>query len=220
MSKSNSNIKGRNELLDIVKAVAILLVIFGHAVQFGSGLDIEQALNLRTERFILSFHMSLFMLVSGYLFYYSLQRHSATDIQKKRLLTCGIPILTVAVIHHILLHVNHMETFISSFPADLFGSLWFLWAILVITAIMVVARKIGNDHWAAYIAAIATTLALPDTLNIRLYVFLLPTFCVGYVFAKTRVKITPPLHKQCKNIHYISFGSPDSVCDNASRFSF
>lgn len=187
----NTN-KGRNPLLDIVKAVAMILVILGHAIQLGSGLGNMTALNLWIERFLLSFHMPLFMLVSGYLFYFSMQRHSTTEIFRKRLLMCGIPILTMAVIRHIRFHTKHMDTFITAFPADLFESLWFLWAVLVITAIMIVARKIGNDHWAVYLIAIAATLALPDTLTLRRCVFLLPTFWIGYEFAKRRAIFTPP----------------------------
>lgn len=61
----------RSEYLDFVKGTAIILVELGHCVQWGSGaaflssgLFFEDGL----FRFIYSFHMPLFMLVSGYVF--------------------------------------------------------------------------------------------------------------------------------------------------------
>lgn len=72
----------RNQLLDVAKGVAIILVVWGHALQQYSGLDNHTALNSWVERFLISFHMPLFMLISGYLFYFSLQRHTESEIVK------------------------------------------------------------------------------------------------------------------------------------------
>lgn len=48
--------KGRIDWIDMAKGIAIILVIIGHTVKFGSG----------TRNFIYSFHMPLFFLLSGY----------------------------------------------------------------------------------------------------------------------------------------------------------
>ena len=44
--------------VDVAKGIAILLVIIGHTVNFGSA----------TRNFIFSFHMPLFFILSGYTF--------------------------------------------------------------------------------------------------------------------------------------------------------
>ena len=53
----------RNQQLDIVKGFAIVLVVLGHAIQY-TYRDFD---NLFVFRLIYSFHMPLFMFVSGML---------------------------------------------------------------------------------------------------------------------------------------------------------
>lgn len=67
----------RSSYLDLVKAFAIICVVVGHCIQYGSGArylsDGSYFLNV-VFKVIYSFHMPLFMLVSGYLFYNSTLR--------------------------------------------------------------------------------------------------------------------------------------------------
>lgn len=58
-------INKRNELLDILKGFAIILVVLGHSVQYLLGNNNENWL----FSFIYSFHMPLFMFISGYVCY-------------------------------------------------------------------------------------------------------------------------------------------------------
>lgn len=176
----------RNQLLDVAKGVAIILVVLGHAVQQCSGLDGREVLNLWIERYLISFHMPLFMLISGYLFYYSLQRHNEVEVSRSRLSMFAWPILTMAVLHHMRGHVTHFNviSFVTDFPMSMFNSLWFFWALLVITLLVCLVHRFLNDHWLGYLTIIAFTLLLPDAYPLRAYVHLLPTFVVAYMFAK------------------------------------
>ena len=57
--------------LDVLEAVAITLVLVGHAMQFGSGMHCyiySDIFDNVVFKVIFSFHMPLFMLISGYLF--------------------------------------------------------------------------------------------------------------------------------------------------------
>lgn len=56
-------VERRNQQLDIVKGFAIVLVVLGHAIQY-TYRDFD---NLFVFRLIYSFHMPLFMFVSGML---------------------------------------------------------------------------------------------------------------------------------------------------------
>ena len=80
---------------DILKGIAILLVVVGHQIQYTCNNDayIDNAL----FKFIYGMHMSLFMLISGYFFYFSIQRHSIKDIILTRCRQCLIPIATVTI---------------------------------------------------------------------------------------------------------------------------
>lgn len=176
----------RNQLLDVTKGVAIILVVLAHSIQQCSGIDGSLALNLWIQRFMISFYMPLFMLVSGYLFFFSLQRHTEKDIVKGRLQMFAWPILTMGVLHHLRGHITHFDTgaFLTDFPSSLFNSLWFFWALLIITILVCIVHKYLSDHWMGYLAIIVFTLLLPDGYPLRAYVHLLPMFAVAYLFAK------------------------------------
>lgn len=60
--------KGRNTYIDIVKGFAIILVVLGHSIQFGSGYDFRanaECFDNWLYRIIYSFHMPLFMIGGG-----------------------------------------------------------------------------------------------------------------------------------------------------------
>lgn len=82
---SNQN-NERNAYIDFVKAVAIILVIVGHCIQYGSGNDVLSASTFfddKVFKFIYSFHMPLFMLVSGYLYSFSMRNvNSFSDVKR------------------------------------------------------------------------------------------------------------------------------------------
>ena len=78
---------GRNKFVDVLKATAIFLVVMGHCIQYGSGNDYYVECTFFENslfKFIYSFHMPLFMLISGYLFAFSLKKRTwISNIKKK-----------------------------------------------------------------------------------------------------------------------------------------
>ena len=77
----------RSKLIDNLKGIGITLVVIGHCIQYGSGNIFLQNNLFYTNilfRFIYSFHMPFFMLISGYLFYNSTQKHSSSEIIKSK----------------------------------------------------------------------------------------------------------------------------------------
>lgn len=176
----------RNLLLDVTKCIAILFVILSHSIQFGSGLPEKEVLNLPIECFFISFFMPLFAMVSGYLFYHSLQRHDERTIIFKRLRLFLWPIVTMAILHNARPYLIHLDFvgFVCNFPKALFNSLWFFWAILVCTILMCIVHKWLGDSWWGHVLIIIFTLLLPDIYPLRAYVYLLPYFIVAYNYAK------------------------------------
>lgn len=61
----------RNNHIDIIKGLAIFLVIWGHIVQDTAG-NADIYFDNIVFKVIYSFHMPLFMLVSGYVYNYNL----------------------------------------------------------------------------------------------------------------------------------------------------
>lgn len=101
--------KERSLYLDVVKGLAIILVVVGHCIQFGSGADVLRSGVFFADplfKFIYSFHMPLFMLVSGYLFRYSIQRPAAQVVIAK-VRSIVLPLLPA---HGICYLVNALES--------------------------------------------------------------------------------------------------------------
>lgn len=69
--------QSRDKFLDLIKGVTIILVVAGHCIQSGCGTQYSSS-NLYWEnylfKFIYGFHMPLFAMISGYLFYYSVKK--------------------------------------------------------------------------------------------------------------------------------------------------
>ena len=74
--------KQRDITLDILKWIAISLVIMGHNIE--NSYSIVKGIALYRYdilyKIIYSFHMPLFWLISGYLFYFTSNKYSAKDI--------------------------------------------------------------------------------------------------------------------------------------------
>lgn len=176
----------RNLTLDVAKGIGIILVILGHALQYGAGLDTKGAMDLGLEKFIISFHMPLFMLISGYLFYGTFHRKTSKEIMRKNCRRFLVPISFMTLLH--CLQSNHsvskIDNFFLALPETFIGTLWFFWSILLITAIFCLYRwAFGKKDWGLIVVA-CLAVVLPDYYPLKIAVHLLPVFVVGYFLGK------------------------------------
>lgn len=135
------NEKPRNELIDFLKGFLISLVVLGHCIQYGSGED-YLAKGLFYDNFlfklIYSFHMPFFMAICGYLFYFSIQKHSIKSIILSKLKTIIVPIFSWNLLFQVVYYVYETHAFS---PRDIFITWivtsfsvhWFLWALFYCT---------------------------------------------------------------------------------------
>ena len=193
--------KGRNLYLDILKAVSIILVIIGHSIQYGSGMEYlvwGKCLYNPIFSFIYSFHMPLFMLISGYLFYYSCRNKSAKEmliIKAKQIL---IPLFSWSFVS-LLVHIvkialgvsTHNISIIWIFQTILsgfWGGPWFLWAIWWSSTLIILGRRLFKDSPIFYIIICLSMFFIPDENNTAVYKFMLPFFILAYLFNKYDLK--------------------------------
>lgn len=137
--------KDRSEIIDLLKGFAIILVIIGHCVQN----NLPQSFNDHSVfRVIYSFHMPLFMFLSGYVAYISFSGKSKQLLSRAR--TLMIPFFSWFVIFFFL-HYHHISfaLFFRKLTALLLSpdrGLWFLWVLFLNYLLLFVASKLTRKQ--------------------------------------------------------------------------
>ena len=185
--------KKRNHFLDFTKAFAIILVVFGHCIQLGSGENyLKEGLFFDNIifKYIYSFHMPLFMLISGYFFAYGINKE-AKDIFINKFKSLIVPILTWAILALVIfIAVKCLKndfsiiSTIKHYIAYSLHSLWFLWAVFWCSLIVIIINKIFKDKTLIYVLIFAVSFLTPDGYNLHLYKFMFPYFIIGYFYKK------------------------------------
>lgn len=177
--------KQRDPLIDIIKGVAILLVLVGHVIQFASGGDYQKTGAFYDNvlfKFIYGFHMPLFMVVSGYLFYRSISNKPAKDIVISRLKTLVVPIFSFAFIVWII-RSNPQYSFVDQIRNYLSVTrytLWFLWAMFYSSMGVLIGHYLFKDNLIVWLLLILASFMTPDRWFSECYKYTFPCFLFGY----------------------------------------
>lgn len=184
----------RDTGIDAVKAFLVILVVMGHCIVYGS----EETANKMIEyenfffyRAIYSFHMPLFIIISGYFTYYSLNKYrNSSIIIVKRLRKLIYPLLILAFFSE-LSHIKELNwkiTVIESvmdFTSRFISHLWFGWAIFFFTIIVWFANRFLASRLRVlfYFIIFVATFELKMYPNIPAYQTEFPMFLFGYFIA-------------------------------------
>ena len=181
----------RNTTIDTLKGIAIILVIYAHCIQFGSGLNYLETHSFFDNeifKFIYSFHMPLFMLISGYLFYFAIQKHSYEHNLKTRIKGLFVPIILWQTIWILLWDchnpINHNVLYVFN---SYLNTLWFITSVFFNSLIVLLCNKYAKDSLLLYIIIFIISLFIPNYHGYNLYVFMLPYFLCGYFYNKTGI---------------------------------
>lgn len=182
-------VKERNQYLDVVRGIAIILVIIGHCIQYGYNSDYYVSagyFNNILFKTIYSFHMPMFAVCSGYLFYFTISRKGVINLLKNRIIGLGFPIITVGVISFCLKFSKEnysLKGDVSLFFYSCLGSLWFVLALLYCSLIFILLKAVFfKVSIIAIIALIPLFFVIPDTFNLHYMKYLYPFFAVGYLW--------------------------------------
>lgn len=167
--------KNRNLYWDILRGIAMLLVVLGHA-----SLAKESLLN----RAIYAFHMPLFMIISGFFFQYSLQRHSFRENLSRKFFQLLLPVLVIGTLDFLFTagHAGPVREMAAAYYAVLIRTLWFLQAVfLSCLAVLAVDRFIRSHTFQllVYLALCAAFLFVPDFACSTGSKFMFPCFVAG-----------------------------------------
>jgi len=184
--------KARDERVDILRGLAVFFVLWGHSIQYfiaGSGTDFFED---RAFRFIYSFHMPLFALISGYLFSASGKKYSFPELLKNKARSLALP----ALVWGVILFLYQFFTEGSTDPlTDLFTQtteLWFVWAVFVPTFLTGLVESAAGKlspgvrnaiHTGVWLVLFLLPFPVPILTDYRvLYVY--PFFLAGFFYRR------------------------------------
>lgn len=181
--------KARNQFLDVLKGFSILLVVAGHSIQTLPNFDDNIVF-----RIIYSFHMPLFMFLSGVVAACSLKPMNRQFLQNKAL-ALVVPFIAWYGITY-LVSGAYLTTPIWKFFGHLALSpdlgLWFLWILFLDFCVLAFAKylqpKIGT---ASFLAVWLGVNLLPDVswLGLPLLKWHVTFFLAGYILWFYREKL-------------------------------
>lgn len=176
----------RKAYWDIVKGIAIVLVVIGHAIQY---VNIEGWTTSYVERSIYIFHMPLFIAVSGYFFYNSAIKNTYFSFICKKGKSILLPSITFGCIILLLkIAGNLLKNRTFSLPEidnwEYFG-LWYLTFLFILCAI----GKTFLNWLPRYAECIWLLLIIVSVFNTEIYMgrifsTLAPYFLLFIVFRK------------------------------------
>ena len=150
----------RNQVIDLIKGLAIFTVVLGHCIQYGAGEIVIQSQSYYDNylfKLIYSFHMPVFMVVSGYLFSKSVKKYSNRQLVEKGIRTLLIPIILWVLLYRVPEMLITLDQYDSVGRAllKLFSYIitgfWFLWAILLLQFFTLFIKKWVKDSVYTYL---------------------------------------------------------------------
>ncbi len=189
----------RNILIDVLKGFAILLVVLGHSVQYNMPGNFDNSLIFRI---IYSYHMPLFMFLSGFVSFGTFDGSKTKLI--KRFKSLIIPFWCWFIISYIFswliynLKGGSEPDFLNSILEVLKSpdhGLWFLWVLFLNILVLFISLKISSKYeeilLLVFFALINVLVPLTGftMLGMASLTKLLLFFSIGYIFNKHASKL-------------------------------
>lgn len=138
----------RNVLYDKIRGIAILLVVLGHSIQNAYG---EKCFNVSIFNIIYSFHMPLFMFISGFVTY---KRDRELDLEwlKKRFWGLVLPFITWILLP--FMFNREWQGGLFTYCKNIFFhpdyAYWFLWALFLLCLVNffsnIISKRLNVSH--------------------------------------------------------------------------
>lgn len=152
--------KKKIEWLAVLQGVSMLLVVIGHVSLTNVPDDPSTPVATGIERVVYSFHMPLFIFISGWLFYYTCIRKGKSygEVAKAKLKRLGIPFLVFTLIatvlkaafpslmHRPVTGQELIDTFLL-FRSNPLGEMWFVVVLLVLMAMYPIYCYALRKRW-------------------------------------------------------------------------
>jgi len=183
LNREETNVKmGKQRIvyLDVVKLFTMYLVILGHTIQMmknGWGVD------KHVWPMIYSFHVPLFMLLSGYFASSKSGETPFLPFVAKKAKQLLLPAVTCTLICCIYLF------FTKAHPGcrdEIVGNSWFLKTLFVYYVIFTLLKRLPFDDWTLCVVSCAALFVIPGCSSLQVNL-LFPYFWGGYMLKKYNV---------------------------------
>lgn len=168
--------KERIPYLDYLKGTAMLLVVWLHCIQFVFGSSFDNVFFAK----VISFHMPLFMIISGLLFFRKLRDEKVATIIKKQFQHLIIPCISFGLLSFVISDNIYL---------NMWGGIFYSISLLVISSLFICSLlylfsyRILNKRMAIHWLVIAlSALTLFQTFSLYL-MFFIPFFGLGLILA-------------------------------------
>ena len=146
-------------------------------------------------KIIYSFHMPLFALVSGYLFWWSVNSRTPREVIIRQTITLVLPLFSLAVLLGIIGALRHIyigdfigvsTTLWKMFNNFIYG-FWFLRAMFLASMIVLLVREKFSDSVKFYVFVLVIFLFMPSQIIPSTHIFVYPYFVAGYLWHRERM---------------------------------
>lgn len=210
--------------LDILKGMAMSCVLLGHVIQLCNGEEYassEAFFANPVYKFIYSFHLPVFAIISGYLVGMSMERRSVEEniIRKSKQLL--LPILSLMLLYAVLSTVfalirgDRVEVivFLRSLASGL-ESFWFLWAIFLAFMAVAFVRRLSTTVWTDVLWSVVVILLI-FIVDVRFFVnahkYIISLYWAGYLLYKYRHRLNGLEKRYRKPALTVAWGGGNSL---------
>jgi len=176
--------------INVAKGIAIILMLWGHCIQYSSAgsFDFYENIVFKT---IYSFHMPFFMMISGYLFFFSCKKRTMKELLIHRIQSSLQPIIMCGIMYYLLttgiksVLANH--SLVALFGGKWLGALnsfWFLWSVLASVLAVGFAYKSSNKRGLQILLMLLGAVFVCFFPNAEMNLYMYPYFVVGFLYAR------------------------------------
>ncbi len=152
MKNISLSTNNRFEEIDVAKGIAIVLVVLGHVLAscYGRNIVSMPYASVVLWKYVYSFHMPLFMFISGFVVFNPFKKYKAIQIGK-RCLAYMIPYIVLGLLSSYYQEVFNLKTIL--------GQYWYFRTLVIFLVIVylldsLIARFIHNKRLSAVITSV------------------------------------------------------------------
>jgi Fucose 4-O-acetylase and related acetyltransferases len=172
--------KIRENWVDAARGLAIYSVVLGHSIQYGTPQNYEFRAN-EVFQLIYGCHMPLFMILSGYLFWYSLNRYDLIHGILSKIKGIMIPCAAWGFLTWMcdVLLGGYSDISLGGYLRYTAFSNWFLWAVFYCSLYGFITKYLFRSHILGYIVLLCVNYIMPNIGNYSGTKRMLPFFIMG-----------------------------------------